>query len=99
MTYFVAVNNYESIMQSIMAVWCSLYSLRITFFVLLQSCFDMLKKEMQSKHLFGFKMLQSLISSSDFNVGPHYNPKGFLIPLQNSTCAPSGCLVLSPIQT
>ena len=44
-------------------------------------------------------MLQRFISSSGFNVGPHLSPIGFFIPLQNSTCAPSGCLVLSPIQT
>ena len=47
----------------------------------------------------GFKILHNLINSSGFNVGPHLSPIGFFIHLQNSTCAPSGCLVLSPIQT
>ena len=49
--------------------------------------------------LSGFKILHRFISSSGFKVGPHFRPRGFLIPLQNSTCAPSGCLVLSPIHT
>ena len=49
--------------------------------------------------LSGFKILESFISSSGLSDGPHFNPIGFFIPLQNSTCAPSGCLVLSPIQT
>ena len=39
------------------------------------------------------------VNSSVFSDGPHFSPNGFFIPLQNSTCAPSGCLVLSPIQT
>ena len=42
--------------------------------------------------LLGLILLQRLIKSSGFNVG-------FSIPLQNSTCPPSSCLVLSPIQT
>ena len=47
----------------------------------------------------GFKILHKLINSSAFKVGPHFIPIGFFIPRQNSTWAPSGCLVLSPIQT
>ena len=43
--------------------------------------------------------LPKLIKSSAFKVGPHLIPIGFSIPLQNSTCPPSSCLVLSPIQT
>ena len=49
--------------------------------------------------LFGLILLQRFIKSSAFNVGPHLIPIGFSIPLQNSTCPPSSCLVLSPIQT
>src|SRR6056300_979205 len=49
--------------------------------------------------LFGLILLQRLIKSSGSNVGPHLIPIGFSIPLQNSTCPPSNCLVLSPIQT
>ena len=48
---------------------------------------------------FGLIRLQRLIKSSGFKVGPHFIPIGFSIPLQNSTCPPSNCLVLSPIQT
>ena len=33
----------------------------------------------------GFKILQRLINSSGLRVGPHLIPKGFFIPLQNST--------------
>ena len=44
-------------------------------------------------------MLQSFISSSPFSDGPHLIPIGFSIPLQNSTCPPLSCLVLSPIHT
>ena len=47
----------------------------------------------------GLILLQSFIKSSGFKVGPHLIPTGFSIPLQNSTCPPSSCLVLSPIQT
>ena len=43
--------------------------------------------------------LDGFIRSSDLRVGPHLIPMGFSIPLQNSTCPPSNCLVLSPIQT
>ena len=35
--------------------------------------------------LSGFKILQSLTNSSGFKVGPHFKPKGFFMPLQNST--------------
>ena len=48
---------------------------------------------------FGLILLHKLIKSSAFKVGPHLIPIGFSIPLQNSTCPPSYCLVLSPIQT
>ena len=34
---------------------------------------------------FGLILLQRLIKSSAFNVGPHLIPIGFSIPLQNST--------------
>ena len=30
--------------------------------------------------------------------GPHFSPIGFCTPRANSTCAPSGCRVRSPIQ-
>ena len=46
---------------------------------------------------FGLILLQSATKSSAFKVGPHLIPIGFSIPLQNSTCPPSNCLVLSPI--
>ena len=55
--------------------------------------------QLNQTSFFEFKMLQSFINSSIFNVGPHLIPIGFSIPLQNSTWPPLGCLVLSPIHT
>jgi hypothetical protein len=40
----------------------------------------------------------SRIMSSGARLGPHFMPIGFFTPRQNSTCAPSGCRVRSPIQ-
>jgi hypothetical protein len=46
----------------------------------------------------GFSLDIRTLRSSTVVEGPHFRPTGFCTPRQNSTCAPSGWRVRSPIQ-
>ena len=47
----------------------------------------------------GFRRSQSSTISSGVAVGPTFSPSGLRTPEKNSTCAPSGWRVRSPIQS
>ena len=47
----------------------------------------------------GLRISINCSNSSGFSDGPHFMPIGFFTPRKNSTCAPSGCRVRSPIHS